>query len=57
VLHSESNVFARQLDRLKEVYPGVRSVVMGKGHNISLLIKPRESDRLIRALVAQCIRI
>jgi pimeloyl-ACP methyl ester carboxylesterase len=50
ILHSESNVFARQLDRLKEVYPGARSAVMGRGHNLSLLIKPRESNRRIREL-------
>lgn len=48
ILHSEGNVFARQLDRMKEVYPGAPTHAMGRRHNISLLIRPRESHRLIR---------
>jgi pimeloyl-ACP methyl ester carboxylesterase len=48
LLHSEGNVFARQLDRMKEVYPGAPAHAMGRRHNISLLIKPAESHRLIR---------
>lgn len=48
ILCSEGNVFARQLDRMKEVYPGAPAHAMGRRHNISLLIKPGESHRLIR---------
>lgn len=48
ILHSEGNVFARQLGRMKEAYPGAPAHAMGRRHNISLLIKPEESHRLIR---------
>lgn len=51
ILHSEGNVFARQLGRMKEVYPGAPAHAMGRRHNISLLIKPEESHRLIRAFL------
>lgn len=51
ILHSEGNVFARQLDRMKEVYPGAAAHAMGRRHNISLLIKPEESHRLIRGFL------
>lgn len=51
ILHSEGNVFARQLDRMKEVYPGAPTHAMGRRHNISLLIKPAESHRLIRGFL------
>lgn len=48
ILFSESNVFGRQLDRLRELYPGAREASMGRRHNIALLIKPEESHRQIR---------
>ena len=48
ILHSEGNVFGRQLDRMKAVYPGAPAHAMGRRHNISLLIKPAESNRLLR---------
>ncbi len=51
ILHSEGNVFARQLDRLKEIYSGAPCHAMGRRHNISLLIKPVESNRLLRAFL------
>jgi pimeloyl-ACP methyl ester carboxylesterase len=51
ILHSEGNVFARQLGRMKEVYPGAPTHAMGRRHNISLLIRPEESHRLIRGFL------
>jgi pimeloyl-ACP methyl ester carboxylesterase len=51
ILHSEGNVFARQLGRMKEVFPGASTHAMGRRHNISLLIKPAESHRLIRGFL------
>jgi pimeloyl-ACP methyl ester carboxylesterase len=51
ILHSEGNVFARQLDRMKEIFPGAPAHAMGRRHNISLLIKPAESNRLIRGFL------
>jgi pimeloyl-ACP methyl ester carboxylesterase len=51
ILHSEGNVFARQLGRMKEVFPGAAVHAMGRRHNISLLIKPEESHRLIRGFL------
>jgi pimeloyl-ACP methyl ester carboxylesterase len=51
ILHSEGNVFARQLDRMKEIFPGAAIHAMGRRHNISLLIKPAESHRLIRGFL------
>lgn len=51
ILCSEGNVFARQLDRMKEVYPGAPTPAMGRRHNISLLIKPAESNRLLRGFL------
>lgn len=48
ILFSESNVFGRQLGRLREIYPGAREAAMGRRHNIALLIKPAESHRQIR---------
>jgi pimeloyl-ACP methyl ester carboxylesterase len=51
ILCSEGNVFARQLDRMKEVYPGAPVHAMGRRHNISLLIKPVESNRLLRGFL------
>ncbi len=48
ILYSESNVFGRQLGRLRELYPGSREAAMGRRHNIALLIKPGESHRQIR---------
>jgi pimeloyl-ACP methyl ester carboxylesterase len=51
ILHSEGNVFARQLGRMKEIYPGAPTHAMGRRHNISLLIKPDESHRLIRGFL------
>lgn len=51
ILHSEGNVFARQLDRMKEVYPGAPTHAMGRRHNISLLLKPVESHRLLRGFL------
>lgn len=52
ILHSEGNVFARQLDGLKAVFPGAVTHAMGRRHNISLLLKPRESHRHIRDFLA-----
>jgi pimeloyl-ACP methyl ester carboxylesterase len=51
ILHSEGNVFARQLGRMKEIYPGAPTHAMGRRHNISLLIKPEESHRLVRGFL------
>jgi pimeloyl-ACP methyl ester carboxylesterase len=51
ILHSEGNVFARQLDRMKEIFPGAPTHAMGRRHNISLLINPAESHRLIRGFL------
>ncbi|MES1245215.1 MAG: alpha/beta fold hydrolase [Acidobacteriota bacterium] len=51
ILHSEGNVFARQLGRMKEIYPGAPAHAMGRRHNISLLIRPAESHRLIRGFL------
>ena len=48
ILHSEGNVFARHLEGLKAVFPGAVSHAMGRRHNISLLLKPRESHRHMR---------
>jgi pimeloyl-ACP methyl ester carboxylesterase len=48
ILHSEGNVFARQLDELKAVFPDAVCHAMGRRHNISLLLKPGESHRHIR---------
>lgn len=48
ILHSEGNVFARQLEALEALFPGAVSQAMGRRHNISLLIKPGESHRHIR---------
>lgn len=52
LLLSEGNVFSRQLAALAEVFPGAVSHAMGRGHNISLLLKPEESHRHIRAFLA-----
>jgi pimeloyl-ACP methyl ester carboxylesterase len=52
LLHSEGNVFSRQLEALEEVFPGAVSHAMGRGHNISLLLKPEECHRHIRAFLA-----
>jgi len=51
ILHAGGTVFGRRLDALKEMYPGARVQSMGEGHNISLLIKPEESNRAIRELL------
>ncbi len=52
ILGSEGNVFARQLPRMREIFSGAAVHSMGRRHNISLLIKPVESHRLIRELLA-----
>ncbi|HWM90806.1 MAG TPA: alpha/beta fold hydrolase [Thermoanaerobaculia bacterium] len=51
ILYSEGNVFARQLERLKAVFPGAAAHAMGRRHNLSLLVRPEESHRLIRGLL------
>jgi pimeloyl-ACP methyl ester carboxylesterase len=57
ILCSEGNVFARQLDRMKEIYAGAPTHAMGRRHNISLLIRPAESDRLIRGFLEHLDRV
>lgn len=52
ILHSEGNVFARHLEGLKALFPGAAARPMGRRHNISLLLKPRESHRHIRELLS-----
>jgi pimeloyl-ACP methyl ester carboxylesterase len=52
ILSSESNVFTRQLGRMKEVFPGAPVHTLGRRHNLSLLIKPEECHRLIRGFLA-----
>jgi pimeloyl-ACP methyl ester carboxylesterase len=52
ILSSEGNVFTRQLGRMKEVFPDAPVHTLGRRHNISLLIKPEESHRLIRGFLA-----
>lgn len=51
ILSSEGNVFTRQLGRLKEVFPDAPAHTLGRRHNLSLLIKPEESHRLIRGFL------
>jgi pimeloyl-ACP methyl ester carboxylesterase len=52
LLYSGGNVFSRQLDALREVFPGAVSQAMGRGHNLSLLLKPEESHRHVRAFLS-----
>lgn len=52
LIYSEGNVFARQLPALREVFPGAPAHALGRGHNLSLLLEPRESHRLIRDFLA-----
>jgi len=52
LLHTEGNLFSRDLEAMKALYPGARACSMGRRHNISLLIKPEESNRHIRELLA-----
>lgn len=51
ILHSEGNVFARQLAELQSAFPGAVTRSMGRRHNLSLLVKPEESHRHIRAFL------
>ncbi len=57
ILGSEGNVFARQLPRMQEIFSGAAVHSMGRRHNISLLIRPGESHRLIRELLARLPRL
>jgi pimeloyl-ACP methyl ester carboxylesterase len=52
VLYAQGNVFTRDLGRLREVYPRAQEIQLGRGHNLSLLVKPRESNRAIREFLA-----
>jgi hypothetical protein len=42
---------------MREVYPGAPTHAMGRRHNISLLIKPEESHRLIRGFLEHLDRV